>query len=137
MFQGIFMRQYPSKLRKTLSSDFVEWNWTAAKTTTLWITDKRSCFKRGQKGQMQAISLIMPFFLHILTNNNCLENFLTNCRSNLLLLTYHYLLMKCFWLNVCHKQLCSSPIRLISFNVKWYFSFKKYIFSPSSVFLSS
>ena len=39
--------------------------------------------------QKQAISLIMPVFLDLLTSNHCLEDlFLTNCTPNLLLLIF-------------------------------------------------
>ena len=51
--------------------------------------------------------------------------FLTNCTTNLLLVTYHNLFIKSIWWKVGHKQLCCSLTLLTKkYGSK---SFKKYI----------
>ena len=87
------------------------------------------------EGQKQAISLIRPL-LHLVTNNDCLEDFfLTNSTSNLPLLKY--LFMKSSWQKVRHKQFGFPLTHLISFDVNPYWSFKKYTSSLSSVCFSN
>ena len=88
--------------------------------------------------QKQSILLIMPHFFQLLVNNHCLNGYLTNYTSNLLLLTYLYIFMKSIWWKVCHKQLCYSLTHLISYGEPKSISksFKKLCFCHTVVFFS-
>ena len=46
------------------------------------------------EAQEPVIRSIMPLFLHLLNNNQCLEFFLTKYTSNPHLLTYHYIFLE-------------------------------------------
>ena len=132
-------------MRKVLSPGFVEWNCKAVPLITVSLI-KVPPLKEGMDLMLKIhctyrlYHVDIPSLVWQLNGNwkekasnkfhdtlfpSSAEEFPTHYLRNVLLLTYRYLFKKCVWQKVHQKQLFFSLTRLISFNVKWYWSFKK------------